>query len=338
MVSELRNTNLFRYATSELSQDAFICWLLSHATESGWKESAQLGECAVAFLNKILNASGLNLANSACVTDIKRQYEHIDVFVEINHKLNIIIEDKTFTNTHGNQINRYKKTLLDKGVAEENILCVFYNIEDQPSPEKNVDFEFTRKNLLELFRPYVKNAGNQILSDYVEYLESIEHEVNSYQTLPISKWSDRAYQGFFIHLRETVLKDVDMSWGHVSNHSGGFMGSWWGFLSRRDLDNIGLYEQYCDSLYLQIENDIIALKYSINPQNKETNNDEVRKIRWKLYDYFHQKLGDEFQKKPFRLGRWMTVGYIRYDETNYLEKIKAMQSAFSRLLKNGKLR
>lgn len=334
MDSELRNTNLFRYATSELSQDAFICWLLSHATESGWKENPQLGECAVAFLNEILNANGLNLANSACVTDIKRQYEHIDVLIEINHKLNIIIEDKTFTNTHDNQINRYKKILLDKGIPEDNILRVFYKIEDQPSPENNVDFEFTRKNLLELFRPYVKSAGNTILSDYVEYLESIEHEVNSYQTLPISKWSDNAYRGFFIHLSETVLKDVNMSWGYVSNPSGGFMGLWWG---SGDLDNIGSYEQYRHSIYLQIEKNIIALKYSIDHQDNEKNEDEIRKIRWKLYDYFHQKLGDEFQKKPFRPGKWMTVGYIRYDETNYLEKIKAMQSAFSGLLKNEKL-
>ena len=29
-MGNMKKTNLFYYATSELSQDAFICWLLSH--------------------------------------------------------------------------------------------------------------------------------------------------------------------------------------------------------------------------------------------------------------------------------------------------------------------
>ena len=37
--NELKN-NLFEYATSELSQDAFICWLASYAHEEAEKDAA----------------------------------------------------------------------------------------------------------------------------------------------------------------------------------------------------------------------------------------------------------------------------------------------------------
>ena len=46
--------NLFGYATSELSQDAFICWLLSYAIEGGASKDAALHGCAVEFLRKVL--------------------------------------------------------------------------------------------------------------------------------------------------------------------------------------------------------------------------------------------------------------------------------------------
>ena len=43
------NNNLFRYATSELSQDAFICWLLSYAIKDCNKDEA-LTNCAKDFI------------------------------------------------------------------------------------------------------------------------------------------------------------------------------------------------------------------------------------------------------------------------------------------------
>lgn len=42
MHNELSSNNLFGYATNELSQDAFICWLLSFAMEENWNIDPQL--------------------------------------------------------------------------------------------------------------------------------------------------------------------------------------------------------------------------------------------------------------------------------------------------------
>jgi hypothetical protein len=43
------DNNLFSYATSELSQDAFLCWLLSYAI-NGCSKDLSLKACAQDFL------------------------------------------------------------------------------------------------------------------------------------------------------------------------------------------------------------------------------------------------------------------------------------------------
>lgn len=169
----LRINNIFKYATSELSQDAFICWLLSYATEDGWYVDYQLRKCAVAFMDKILQSKGSCWNADTRITGIYRQYKNIDILVEVRD-FKIIIEDKTFTCSHGDQVNRYKKSLLDEGVPEEKIICVFYKIEEQPEPEPNVDVEFTRKILLSIFRNYKSHIQHPIFIDYLEYLEWLD--------------------------------------------------------------------------------------------------------------------------------------------------------------------
>ena len=47
------HNNLFRYATSELSQDAFICWLLSYAIKDCQKDKV-LSDCAKEFLHSFI--------------------------------------------------------------------------------------------------------------------------------------------------------------------------------------------------------------------------------------------------------------------------------------------
>lgn len=50
----MTKNNLFRYATSELSQDAFICWLMSFAHKDHLQEDAVLRECAQKLLHKMV--------------------------------------------------------------------------------------------------------------------------------------------------------------------------------------------------------------------------------------------------------------------------------------------
>ena len=111
--------NIFRYATKELSQDAFIAWILSFATMGKEKyeqeESALYWSLAQNYLNKFVNKTRmLGTAKAEYMVDkIAMQEDKIDVFAiiykadEPSKKIALIIEDKVYTSYHDNQIERY---------------------------------------------------------------------------------------------------------------------------------------------------------------------------------------------------------------------------------------
>ena len=52
-MSDLKN-NLFNYATKELSQDAFICWVSSYALDGADNSDKELVNCAKRFICELL--------------------------------------------------------------------------------------------------------------------------------------------------------------------------------------------------------------------------------------------------------------------------------------------
>lgn len=260
------STNLFDYATSELSQDAFLCWLAAHANEN----IKGVSDAAITFVRKCYPS--FDPTNH--MVKVHKQYKNIDVLLRIYNKDNvdepiqdIIIEDKTFTETHDDQINRYKKSLLDEGRPADKITCVYYKIVEQDHSEEGVDVEFTRKQMLEeVLEPNIKEATNAIFRDYYEYLKAIDDRFESWRDLAkeqvafipahsneVSKeWTDDAYRGFFTHVCRSIedknseeatdalvigrrnKRDFEneqayweYGWGYINNVAGGFWGLWW---------------------------------------------------------------------------------------------------------------
>lgn len=97
-----RDNNIFKWATKELSQDAIVAWLLANSkTGTAFVKSLLKKECPENFT----------------IDDIETQKNSIDVLVTIKvdgKKQAIIIEDKTSTFLHDNQMLRYIKTVTDK--------------------------------------------------------------------------------------------------------------------------------------------------------------------------------------------------------------------------------
>ena len=109
------DNNLFRYATSELSQDAFICWLASHdlVDEGGAYVSndAALQSCAKRMLAMFVPEFNGKDYSLIC---IEKQKFSVDVLLTVKCDGNlykIIVEDKTYTNQHDNQLLRYKEVV-----------------------------------------------------------------------------------------------------------------------------------------------------------------------------------------------------------------------------------
>lgn len=103
----INQPNIFHYATSELSQDAILSWIIEWANPQNKNNDEQLWQLGVEFVRMLTNNNNLNISS----IKIKRQWEHIDICVEINSDTVLIIEDKTFTSEHSNQLQRYQSSL-----------------------------------------------------------------------------------------------------------------------------------------------------------------------------------------------------------------------------------
>ncbi len=345
LFEKLDSNNIFKYATSELSQDAFICYLLSFALEENNNINNQLTKVAFKFLNKIREGAIKNgkkvFEKDSYVSEIRQQYKNIDILVRIDD-VYIIIEDKTFTSTHNNQINRYTEKLVeDDKIPLENIICVYYKIIEQPFREGNVDFEFDRKKLLELFLH--ANVKNTIFNDYVSYLQFIDYRICcKIYDIPLDKYDYFNNLGFFEYLKNKVKNF--WGYGSISNAKGGFEGLWYGGYDL-EVENLKKY-----TLYFQIENDLInktfaiALKVGIETNENisiENYKEQIRQLNEKVITYFKEnemfqknvKIED-FKKSKFRLGNSMTLFSIEYNKKDILDKIDILQNILDDYIKN----
>ena len=107
----MNNNNLFQYATKELSQDAMLCWLINWLNYPD-SELYPLGKDVLdLFLGENSQEKYFNV-------QVKRQYKKIDVLVLFNDEYALIIEDKTNTSEHGEQVARYKELLQQENLAK----------------------------------------------------------------------------------------------------------------------------------------------------------------------------------------------------------------------------
>ena len=395
----MERNNIFNFATSELSQDAFICWLCNWVNFDDndlSEDEKKLKELATDFIEKM---SGEKLGDRK--VNIKRQYQKIDVLLEIQNKtefitkgnninpivdMYVIIEDKVGTGLHSNQIERYRELISEKNEKDNGsrakIKVVYYKIYDEDNTERlkenGVNVILGRENILELLKEYKDKINNSIFENYHNYLSNIETDVNSYEKKNLEDWNSNCYIGFFKELKNeknllehAIGRQKDCSWGYVNNSSGGFMGMWWFPLSEEKINK--LTETSDEDIYLQIEQynqkNIIAIKYSVpkkNKNNKELSKEDFEKKvtiasekRKELFSKLKNKLENEskdilkcenkpenikkfenilknekFQKKYFRAGQYMTVGYLEFENIDDCkDKIKILQYALNLLLK-----
>ena len=330
----MRETNLFNWATSELSQDGFICWLMSFAKNPGI--NPQLEACAWDFIHRIPsleNAKRLVSIERQVAVKIpdERQKGIIDVLLTVDD-CKVVIEDKIFSPADDAQMDKYIEAL--KAVGEKKVVGVFYKPVLQWRFSKKY-FTFKRDVLFSIFNPYKAKINSDIFADYLEYLEYFESEENAYKTLPISQWWGIRYQGFFQHLKDSGLVPKDSWYGYVANVQGGFMCTNWGWKTPQHVQKFNFASKHFEVLYLQLENNKICVKMGLEHGN--FNAADVRNAWDTVRNYFRGKLGAEFEfvrfafSKGNKNARWLTVGYMLYDEKNYRQQIQRVQQLFDAL-------
>ena len=122
--------NIFNFATNELSQDAFICWCLNWINMPVRDDNESGRQFGARFLSRLLN--GAYDVSSVNQIYIFRQLLNIDVLVLVPElQVALIIEDKTSSQEHGNQINRYKYLLSKTFESNQyNGLDIYQNLSD----------------------------------------------------------------------------------------------------------------------------------------------------------------------------------------------------------------
>ncbi len=225
----MNRPNLFDYATSELSQDAFVCWLLSWAHRDHREADGPLHRTAMALLGGLLGLHDIDAPAECSSLEVRRQYKDIDILVLVNGDLAVAIEDKTNTSEHSDQLLRYRD-IVKRDFPGRIAAPVYLKTGDQSSL-KAVEAAgwkcFRRRDLLAVLEHGERlGIDSDIFRDFHRRLRRIEEAVGGWRHVPFGQWGRDGYlwTGFFVALQEAMGEG---EWGYVNNRSGGFMGFWW---------------------------------------------------------------------------------------------------------------
>lgn len=294
-----RKPNLFSFATSELSQDAMFSWLLSWARPECAIDDYELHDVAVKFVCLLTGYKEIQIDK----INVGRQWEHIDVWAEINDDIFLIIEDKTGTTIHDDQLARYKES-VEREYPDRTKCYAYVKTGNEPGSILKLVSEvgyriILRKDIIDCLEGYT--GENVLLRDYRDHLKAIETDVQSYKSLPARDWSWGAWEGFYKELETKV--EID-NWSYVANPSGGFLAAWWHWVPLAK--NMG-------EMYLQFEQQDLCFK--ICPR---CNREERSVIRNRCHRCLMEKAKGRYPEivrpQRFGAGEYMTIGKVCQDD------------------------
>lgn len=135
---------------------------------------------------------------------------------------------------------------------------------------------------------------------YGALLRRIYESHTAFSTKTLGEWEWADWFGFYQKLRTELQIDCDMD--YVANPSGGFVGCWWGNLTKPNDD--------CE-FYLQLEHDKLCFKVSVCEGHKPS----ACVTRDRFSDAVLAAAAGLTIKKPSRFGKgtWMTVAVFDRD-------------------------
>ena len=256
--------NIFDYATKELSQDAFISWLIMWSYNTGEVKTGDklmyepIYHASQDFIKMLL---GDDYIYNIQVKQLHLQKYNADIIVEFENDVVLLIEDKVNALADKTQIDRYMTAIKkDKHNLSlrpaKPVLLITGNQDYIDDGTINI---IRRKDIIECLGKHIAFCQNHVLyADFYDYMTRKEDEFNKWQDVPVSDWSPETVEGFY-----SALKDngIDGSYGYASNAQGGL---WYFYFKPKSLDNIeGAYFQieaeYKDTmtmtLYLRVSSD-----------------------------------------------------------------------------------
>ncbi len=305
----MNQPNIFDYATSELSQDAFLCYMLAFGKEKYKKDFPNEYVMAHMFLEKC------EIDKNEEILSIQRQVDNIDVLVVTQNYI-LIIEDKTYTNEHDDQIIRYVRNMRsheEKINSDKKIkVCYFktgnyvygYKSSDCSILPQNDCCSLKRQDMLDILKD--KCFGNIIFESFYQRLNSVEERVKACDDTDIMTWNSEKW---FDYLYNT-LQGHNFNIGWVPNASGGFYGCWFDWrdvLSGEDYKQIEV--SFADGKTSQVK-----LCYKFSSKSKE-----ITLNSKSLLKDLQSKVAKGF-KSANRMGKTTTYAYKIAENKSDVEK------------------
>ncbi|MBR7000322.1 MAG: PD-(D/E)XK nuclease family protein [Lachnospiraceae bacterium] len=199
-----KRNNIFKFATGELSQDAMICWLIDWFNY----DNPRLKEMSRNILSNFIADVPLhNEIKDIVQVDVHKQFSRkasfsegerddeikeikvkVDVLVILNNTCAVIIEDKTYTGEHDQQLQRYKeglkklseKPLLigEKEYELADVITVFwktgfhYDVDRLVEINRKADKVYDTEHILQMLDEYKKEEP--LLEDYILQLGELK--------------------------------------------------------------------------------------------------------------------------------------------------------------------
>jgi len=318
--------NLFEFATSELSQDAFLFWLLSHAEMSNYNDPCNF--IARKFIEEVIIEANnpkikIPLDFTSYIIEPFKQYLNIDVLLLFSsenekNKFFILLEDKIHASeSRDSQIKYYQEQLakVDK-LKEIPIIAVYFktgytNIEEINHIKDQKAIFYGLERIEKLFK-YDENdfKDDPILKDWLIYFKKyflpiLEAEKsiidpnlslhgiyeNNYKNIPDELYFRKVAEFLFSSLPNEFSKECYPvnGIGHIDWHYAIYKNNW----SNKDKDvSIGFYLVWKGDFIFKIKTSTYEYKSQRNMNDEERQN--YNKAQEKIKSEIGKYLTDEW--------------------------------------------
>ena len=315
--------NIFEYATSELSQDAMIAWLM--ACSKPEEDDAALREMGQSFIQFLLERPLRGIESAVMDKDgnvqrydgdglvseieVKKQHQDVDVYCRAQvdgRPVIIVIEDKIHATPDGKQLEKYRK-VAHSDPTKPHYIKLIYLKTGMPFDRELLDVakeNYCHVGASHLERFLKDRAAKAVSSDLLDQFRSRISDLANHQLQAYRDWNMNLGQVQY-RFAEALKARIETSneggevWQDTNKHGGGYWAQ---------------YRFSDHHLFWRMDTKYGYLRLMVEP--KRASNVDVPKYR----EIFHEVCKQEGRPpRKTRLksnSREMTVGAIWYPYPN----------------------
>ena len=323
----METKNLFDFATKELSQDAFLRWLLENFNDPvvGIASKKLLSEMIKLFPDQPLDV------NQITKIETWAQYKNMDVVVDVyiggNKVGTFVIEDKTNSSEH-NQLENYDKE-IDKWKDQKYKYRIFYktqfvNNEERERITKNNKWKIMDISAISSIFSEFTNSDNLVLKYYSLHVTQVLSDLSDLPNISNAEnWNFNQAASYF---KKKVLESniLDKYKSRITTEDGTYLGRYIWFRIYYKLDNVKLLDpkKSKPNDFFDLNLCYPLIEFIFRPGNKNKNVIIYTHITYKFYS--DQKCNWTWKNKSNELSKDL---YSEIEPSGVNDNLKGLLNA-----------